>query len=32
METFILRPSSVTLPPDITHPVQLYEHFIRYQQ
>jgi hypothetical protein len=32
MQTFILRPPGVTLPPDITHPVQLYDHFIRYGQ
>ena len=32
MQTFIVRPADVTLPSDITHPVQLYDHFIRYQQ
>lgn len=32
MQTFILRPEYVTLPSPISHPVQLYEHFIRYQQ
>ena len=32
MQTFILRPETVTLPADITHPVQLYEHFMRYQE
>jgi hypothetical protein len=32
MQTFILRPLGVTLPVDITHPVQLYDHFIRYQR
>jgi hypothetical protein len=31
MQTFIIRPPHVRLPPDITHPVQLYDHFIRYQ-
>jgi hypothetical protein len=31
MQTFILRPAGVALPADITHPVQLYDHFIRYQ-
>jgi hypothetical protein len=31
MHTFIIRPAAVTLPSDITHPVQLYEHFIRYR-
>jgi hypothetical protein len=31
MQTFIIRPVGVTLPQDITHPAQLYEHFIRYR-
>jgi hypothetical protein len=31
MQTFIVRPAGVTLPPGITHPSQLYDHFIRYQ-
>jgi type I phosphodiesterase/nucleotide pyrophosphatase len=31
MNTFIVRPAKVTLPASITHPVQLYDHFIRYQ-
>jgi hypothetical protein len=31
MHTFILRPGHVTIPPDITHPMQLYSHFMRYQ-
>jgi hypothetical protein len=31
MQTFIIRPGHVTLPPEITHPVQLYAHFIRYR-
>jgi hypothetical protein len=31
MQTFIIRPRDVKLPPHITHPVQLYAHFIRYQ-
>jgi hypothetical protein len=30
MHTFILRPGNVTLPQDITHPTQLYPHFMRY--
>jgi hypothetical protein len=30
MQTFILRPRHVTLPADITHPTQLYAHFLRY--
>jgi hypothetical protein len=32
MHTFIVRPAEVTLPSRISHPVQLYDHFIRYQQ
>jgi hypothetical protein len=32
MHTFIVGPTKVTLPSPISHPVQLYEHFIRYQQ
>lgn len=31
MQTFIIRPETVTLPSDITHPMQLYEHFIAYR-
>ena len=31
MHTFIVRPANVTLPSPISHPVQLYDHFIRYQ-
>jgi hypothetical protein len=31
MQTFIIRPCDVKLPPDITHPTQLYAHFIRYR-
>jgi hypothetical protein len=31
LHTFIVRPPGVTLPPSISHPVQLYDHFIRYQ-
>jgi hypothetical protein len=31
MHTFIVRPAGATLPADITHPVQLYDHFIRYR-
>lgn len=31
MQTFIVRPVDVALAPDITHPAQLYEHFIRYR-
>jgi hypothetical protein len=32
LHTFILHPMQVTLPSPITHPVQLYDHFIRYQE
>jgi hypothetical protein len=32
LHTFIVRPGRVTLPSPISHPVQLYGHFIRYQQ
>ncbi len=31
LHTFIVRPANVTLPLPISHPVQLYDHFIRYQ-
>lgn len=30
MHTFIVRPARVTLPAEITHPAQLYDHFIGY--
>jgi hypothetical protein len=30
MHTFIVYAAGVTLPSPITHPVQLYDHFIRY--
>lgn len=32
MHTFIVRPAGVRLPSPITHPVQLYDHFIGYQE
>ena len=32
LHTFIVRPPNVTLPSPIRHPVQLYDHFIRYQE
>ena len=32
LHTFIVRPRKVTLPSPINHPVQLYGHFIRYQE
>ena len=31
MQTFVVHPPAVTLPPRITHPVQLYDHFIHYR-
>jgi hypothetical protein len=31
MQTFIVRPPGTALPQSITHPTQLYAHFIRYQ-
>ena len=31
MQTFIVTPPGVTLPGPITHPLQLYPHFMRYQ-
>ena len=31
LHTFIVRPANVTLLSPISHPVQLYDHFIRYQ-
>jgi hypothetical protein len=30
MHTFIVHPADVTMPSSITHPLQLYDHFIRY--
>ena len=30
MQTFILHPATVTLPAPLTHPVQLYPHFVAY--
>jgi hypothetical protein len=32
LHTFIVRPPGVKLPLPINHPVQLYDHFIRYQE
>ncbi|RPJ56694.1 MAG: hypothetical protein EHM24_30175, partial [Acidobacteria bacterium] len=32
MHTFIVHPAEVSLPSPIRHPIQLYDHFIRYQQ
>ena len=31
MQTFIIHPLTVTLPPRIAHPLELYDHFIRYR-
>jgi hypothetical protein len=31
LHTFIVCPANVTLPTPLSHPVQLYDHFIRYQ-
>jgi hypothetical protein len=31
MNTFIVRPAKILLAQRITHPSQLYDHFIRYQ-
>jgi hypothetical protein len=31
LHTFIVRPTARTLPGAITHPIQLYDHFMRYQ-
>ena len=30
MHTFIVSPPQVTMPEPITHPLQLYPHFVRY--
>jgi hypothetical protein len=32
MQTFIVHPKRLAMPLPITHPIQLYDHFIRYQQ
>ena len=32
MQTFVIAPAGVTLPAPITHPIQLYPHFLRYQE
>ena len=31
LHTFIVRPAAVTLPAPLTHPIQLYDHFMGYQ-
>jgi len=30
MQTFVVRPPHVSVPVPLRHPVQLYEHFVRY--
>jgi hypothetical protein len=32
LHTFIISPTGAALPEPITHPIQLYSHFIRYQE
>jgi hypothetical protein len=32
MQTFVVAPAGVTLPSAITHPIQLYPCFMRYQE
>jgi hypothetical protein len=32
LHTFVVHPPKVTLPAPIHHPVQLYDHFIHYQE
>jgi len=32
LHTFIISPAGAGLPEPITHPIQLYPHFIRYQE
>ena len=32
LHTFIIHSANITLPAPIVHPVQLYDHFIRYQE
>ena len=32
MQTFIVHSTRITLPTFISHPAQLYDHFIRYQE
>jgi len=31
LHTFLIHPAAVSVPAPITHPVQLYAHFVRYQ-
>lgn len=32
LHTFVISPTGAALPEPITHPIQLYSHFIRYQE
>jgi hypothetical protein len=32
MQTFIMAPAGVRMPAPITHPLQLYAHFVAYQE
>jgi type I phosphodiesterase/nucleotide pyrophosphatase len=32
METFVIAPAGASLPERITHPIQLYPYFVRYQE
>jgi hypothetical protein len=32
LHTFVVHPAAIALPLSIRHPIQLYDHFIRYQR
>jgi hypothetical protein len=32
LHTFIIAPGAVRLPSSLVHPLQLYPHFIQYQE
>jgi hypothetical protein len=32
LHTFIIAPGAVRLPPSLVHPLQLYPHFVQYQE
>jgi len=32
LHTFVVAPPGVALPSSITHPIQLYSHFMTYQE
>src|SRR5437867_1517625 len=32
MQTFIIHPRNADVPAPITHPIQLYPYFVRYQE